>query len=67
MENQGIPKPILIGGAIIIFLLFFGSKMFVNIKPGEKAVQFLKHNGFDNVYNGGSWKDVIYMKESYEN
>ena len=33
----------------------------------EKAVQFLKYNGFDNVYNGGSWKDVVYMKESYEN
>ena len=33
----------------------------------EKAVQFLKHNGFDNVYNGGSWRDVVYMKESHEN
>lgn len=33
----------------------------------EKAVQFLRDNGFDNVYNGGSWKDVINMKQGYEN
>lgn len=33
----------------------------------EKAVQFLRDNGFDNVYNGGSWNDVINMKQGYEN
>lgn len=56
MENQGIPKPILIGGAILIFFLFFGSKMFYNIKPGEKAVQFFTLSGGldkDKIYNQG--------------
>ena len=32
----------------------------------QKAVDFLRYNGFDNVYNGGSWEDVVNMKENYE-
>ena len=32
----------------------------------QKAVDFLRYNGFDNVYNGGSCKDVVNMKENYE-
>jgi len=33
------------------------------IRSGQ-AVEFLKSNGFVEVYNGGSWNDVLNMLES---
>ena len=33
------------------------------IRSGQ-AVEFLKSNGFEEVYNGGSWNDVLNMLES---
>jgi rhodanese-related sulfurtransferase len=32
------------------------------IRSGQ-AVEFLKSNGFGEVYNGGSWNDVLNMLE----
>ena len=33
------------------------------IRSGQ-AVEFLKSNGFVEVYNGGSWNDVLNMLET---
>jgi phage shock protein E len=33
------------------------------IRSGQ-AVEFLKSNGFGEVYNGGSWNDVLNMLEA---
>ena len=33
------------------------------IRSGQ-AVEFLKSNGFGEVYNGGSWNDVLNMLET---
>ena len=33
------------------------------IRSGQ-AVEFLKSNGFGEVYNGGSWNDVLNMLEN---
>ena len=53
MENQGLPKAMVMGIAGLIFIVLFGSSMFVTIDSGEKGVLFKK-------FGGGLEKDVIY-------
>lgn len=53
MENQGLPKAMVIGIAGLIFLVLFGSSMFYTIEPGEKGVLFEK-------FGGGLDKETIY-------
>jgi len=53
MENQGLPKAMVMGIAGLIFIVLFGSSMFVTIDSGEKGVIFKK-------FSGGLEKDVVY-------
>jgi regulator of protease activity HflC (stomatin/prohibitin superfamily) len=53
MENQGLPKGIILGFVGLVFLVMFGSSMFVTIEPGEKGVLFKK-------FSGGLDKDQVY-------
>lgn len=53
MENQGLPRAMVIGIAGLIFLVLFGSSMFYTIEPGEKGVLFEK-------FGGGLDKETIY-------
>ena len=53
MENQGLPKAMIMGIVGLIFIVLFGSSMFVTIDSGEKGVLFKK-------FGGGLEKDVIY-------
>ena len=45
MENQGLPRALVMGIAGLIFIVLFGSSMFVTIEPGEKGVLFKKFAG----------------------
>ncbi|MDG2139194.1 MAG: hypothetical protein P8J77_03230 [Flavobacteriales bacterium] len=42
MENQGLPKALVMGIVGLIFIVLFSSSMFYTINPGEKAVLFKK-------------------------
>ena len=53
MENQGLPKAMVTGIIGLIFLVLFGSSMFVTIESGEKGVLFKK-------FSGGLEKDYTY-------
>ncbi|HIG32911.1 MAG TPA: prohibitin family protein [Flavobacteriales bacterium] len=53
MENQGLPKAMIMGIVGLIFMVLFGSSMFVTIDSGEKGVLFKK-------FGGGLEKDVVY-------
>jgi len=53
MENQGLPKAMVMGIVGLIFIVLFGSSMFVTIDSGEKGVLFKK-------FGGGLEKDVVY-------
>ncbi len=53
MENQGLPKAMVMGVVGLIFIVLFGSSMFVTIDSGEKGVLFKK-------FGGGLEKDVVY-------
>ena len=53
MENQGLPKVLVLGLVGIILLFIFGSSMFVTIHPGEKGVKFKR-------FGGGLDKEKIY-------
>ena len=53
MENQGLPKPLIVGVVGLIFIVMFGSSMFVTIDSGENGVLFKK-------FGGGLEKEVIY-------
>lgn len=53
MENQGLPRAMVMGIVGLIFMVLFGSSMFVTIDSGEKGVLFKK-------FGGGLEKDVIY-------
>ena len=55
MENQGIPKPILIIGAVVILGFILSSKMFYNIEPGQRAIQF-------KTLSGGLDKETMYTQ-----
>ena len=53
MENQGLPRPLIMGVLGLIFIVMFGSSMFHTIEPGEKGVLFEK-------FGGGLDKEKIY-------
>ena len=53
MENQGLPKAMVMGVVGLIFVVVFGSSMFVTIDSGEKGILFKK-------FGGGLEKDVVY-------
>jgi regulator of protease activity HflC (stomatin/prohibitin superfamily) len=53
MENQGLPKAMVMGVVGLIFVVMFGSSMFVTIESGEKGVLFKK-------FGGGLEKDFVY-------
>ncbi len=53
MENQGLPKVLVMGIVGLIFLVLFGSSMFYTIEPGEKGIIFRK-------FGGGLDKETIY-------
>ena len=53
MENQGLPKPLIMGVVGLIFIVMFGSSMFYTIEPGEKGVLFEK-------FAGGLDKETVY-------
>jgi len=53
MENQGLPKALVMGIIGLIFVVLFGSSMFLTIDPGEKGVLFKK-------FGGGLDKEMVY-------
>ena len=53
MENQGLPRALVMGIVGLIFIVLFGSSMFVTIEPGEKGVLFKK-------FGGGLDKETVY-------
>jgi len=53
MENQGLPKAMIMGIVGLIFVVMFGSSIFVTIDSGEKGVLFKK-------FGGGLEKEVVY-------
>ena len=53
MENQGLPKAMIMGIVGLIFIVLFGSSMFYTIDPGEKGILFKK-------FGGGLDKETIY-------
>ena len=56
MENQGLPKAMIMGVVGLIFVVMFGSSMFVTIDSGEKGVLFKKFGGGldkETIYNQG--------------
>ena len=53
MENQGLPKAMIMGIAGLIFIVLFGSSMFYTVDPGEKGILFKK-------FGGGLDKETIY-------
>ena len=67
MENQGLPKAMVMGIVGLIFVVMFGSSMFVTISPGQKGVLFKTlGNGLDKDYVYGQglhviapWNDMI--------
>ena len=53
MENQGLPKAMIMGIVGLIFVVMFGSSMFLTIDSGEKGVLFKK-------FGGGLDKETVY-------
>ena len=53
MENQGLPKAMVMGIVGLIFIVLFGSSMFYTVDPGENGVLFKK-------FAGGLDKETIY-------
>ena len=53
MENQGLPKAMVIGIVGLIFIVLFGSSMFYTVDPGEKGILFKK-------FGGGLDKETVY-------
>ena len=53
MENQGLPKAMIMGVVGLIFIVMFGSSMFRTIDPGEKGILFKK-------FGGGLDKETVY-------
>ena len=48
MENQGMPKLLVLGLIVVISLFIFGSQMYTNVQPGQKGVMFYTlGNGLD--------------------
>ena len=56
MENQGLPKAMIMGIVGLIFIVLFGSSMFYTIDPGEKGILFKKFGGWldkETIYGQG--------------
>ena len=53
MENQGLPRAMVVGILGLIFIVLFGSSMFYTIEPGEKGIIFRK-------FGDGLDKETIY-------
>ena len=53
MENQGLPKAMIMGIVGLIFIVLFGSSMFYTVDPGEKGILFKK-------FGGGLDKETVY-------
>jgi regulator of protease activity HflC (stomatin/prohibitin superfamily) len=53
MENQGLPRALIMGIGGLIFVVLFGSSMFKTIDPGESGILFKK-------FAGGLDKETIY-------
>ena len=56
MENQSLPKPLILGVVGLIFIVMFSSSIFVTIEPGEKGVLFKKFAGgldIETIYDQG--------------
>jgi len=56
MENQGLPRAMVMGILGLVFIVLFGSSMFYTIEPGENGVIFRKFgNGLDKetIYGQG--------------
>jgi len=53
MENQGLPKALVMGIVGLIFIVLFSSSIFVTIESGEKGVLFKK-------FGGGLDKETVY-------
>ena len=56
MENQSLPKPLILGVVGLIFIVMFSSSMFVTIEPGETCVLFEKFAGgldIETIYDQG--------------
>ena len=79
MENQGLPRALVTGIAGLIFIVLFGSSMFVTIEPGENGVLFKKFGGGldkENVYGQGfhiisPWNTMhiydVRLQDTFEN
>ena len=60
MENQGLPKAMVMGIVGLIFVVMFGSSMFVTINPGQKGVLFKTlGEGLDKDYVFGQGLHII--------
>lgn len=60
MENQGLPKAMVMGIVGLIFVVMFGSSMFVTISPGQKGVLFKTlGDGLDKDYVYGQGLHII--------
>ena len=60
MENQGLPKAMVMGVVGLIFVVMFGSSMFVTINPGQKGVLFKTlGDGLDKDYVYGQGLHII--------
>ena len=56
MENQGLPRTMIMAIGGLIFIVLFGSSMFYTIEPGEKGVIFKKFGGGldkENIFGQG--------------
>ena len=78
MENQKLPKVMVFGIVGMIFMVMFGSSMFVTIDPGQKGIIFKRFAGGldkENVFGQGfhviaPWNDMyvydVRIKETFE-
>jgi len=40
MENQGLPRVVVLGLLAVVSLFIFGSQIYTNVQPGEKGIMF---------------------------
>ena len=66
MENQGLPRVLVIGIVAVVFVFIFGSRMYTTIEPGYKGVMFYPFtSGLDSIeYDEGiefflPWNEMI--------
>ena len=56
MENQGVPKIVIMGVAVIVLAIVVYTKMYTNIPAGHKGVMFYFTDGLDRetIYGEGA-------------